>query len=77
MTTITGPDAELQDWVNANMSHLERVIVCLIACASKEEVSRLRQFLDEWDDEGFVDAWRILKDSSESAPTKPTKPGLA
>ena len=56
--SITGPDAELQDWVNANMSHIERVIVCLIACASKEEVSRLRQFLDEWDDEGFVDAWR-------------------
>ena len=58
MTTITKPDTELQDWVNANMSHLERVIVYLIACASKEEVSRLRVFLDEWDDEGFVDAWR-------------------
>jgi hypothetical protein len=58
VTTITKPDTELQDWVNANMSHLERVIVYLIACASKEEVSRLRVFLDEWDDEGFVDAWR-------------------
>ena len=66
--SITGPDAELQGWVNANMSHLERVIVYLIACASKEEVSRLRVFLDHWDDEGFWEA-RILKDSSESAPT--------
>ena len=60
MTTITKPDTELQDWVNANMSHLERVIVYLIACASKEEVSRLRVFLDEWDEEGLDLAQREL-----------------
>ena len=44
-------DRELLEWMHANMSCLERVVVILAASASAAEVSRLRGFWDEWDEE--------------------------